>query len=122
MASDTYDLTIDQGADWFWTVRWKVGSSQRTATPKDVNGYTARMQIRKTYRAPNPPMLSITSDPNDGITIDGDAGTFTVRITSTQTADLDPGKSVYDFEVIDPEGVVTKIARGTVTVIPEVTR
>lgn len=122
MASDTYDLTIDQGADWFWTIRWKVGSTQRSAEPKNLTNYSARMQIRRAYTSPNPPMLSLTSSPNDGITINAEAGTFSVRITSNQASALEPGKSVYDFEVVGPDGVVTKIARGTVTVIPEVTR
>lgn len=153
MASDTYDLTIDQGADWAWTIRWKVGSTQRSAAPKDITGYFARMQIRRTYSSENP-MLSLTSQPvitermtygalaaanieyitlslipsppvNEvvgAITIDGDSGTFSVRITPEQASSLEPGKSVYDFEVVDTDGKITKLARGTVTVIPEVTR
>jgi hypothetical protein len=122
MASDTYDLTIDQGADWFWTIRWRVGSTQKNAVPKDVTGYSARMQFRRAYTTPDPPMISLTSAPNGGITVDGPIGSFSVRLTSDQTSALEPGKSVYDFEVVGLDGIVTKISRGTVTVIPEVTR
>ena len=43
MAADTYDLTIDQGADWFWSIRWLVGKTKRASTPKDVSGYTVRL-------------------------------------------------------------------------------
>lgn len=122
MASDTYDLTIDQGADWFWTIRWKVGSTQRSAIPKNISGFQARMQIRRTHTTANPPMLSLTSNANGGITINGEDGTFSVRITAQQASALQPGKSVYDFEVVGTDGVITKISRGIVTVIPEVTR
>lgn len=121
MASDNYDLTIDQGADWFWTIRWKVGSTQKTAVAKDVTGYSARMQIRRTHSSATA-MLSLTSQPNGGIVVGGVNGTFSVRITPTQASALQPGKNVYDFEVIDTAGTITKLARGTITVIPEVTR
>jgi hypothetical protein len=119
MAADTYDLTIDQGADWSWTIRWKVGSNERRATLKDTDGYTARMQVREKYSSPN--ALVTLSTENDRIVFGSD-GSFQLNLPSSVTEELTPGKYVYDFEAISPEGTVTKLVRGTFRVVAEVTR
>jgi hypothetical protein len=119
MASDTYDLTIDQGADWFWTIRWKVGSTQRNAVPVNLVNFTARMQIRQKFDSAQP-IISLTTE-NGRIVLGPDAS-FQLNIPSNTTAILPPGKFVYDFEAVSPAGIVTKLVRGTVNVIPEVTR
>jgi hypothetical protein len=119
MAAETYDLTIDQGADWFWTLRWKVGSSERNSVNKDTSGYTARMQVRRLHRDDEIEMELTTE--NGGIVVGSD-GSFQLHATSAQTAQLIPGKNVYDIEAIDSNGIVTKLVRGTVTAVAEVTR
>lgn len=119
MAADTYDLTIDQGADWFWTVTWKVGSTARSSTFKDTTGFTARMQVRAKYDSPTT-VLNLSSA-NGGIAVSS-AGIFSVHATAAQTAAVTPGKYVYDIEAVAPNGTVTKLARGTVRVVAEVTR
>jgi hypothetical protein len=119
MASDTYDLSIDQGADWSWTIRWKVGSTQRNAVPVNLTNFTARMQIRQKFESPQP-IISLTTQ-NGRIVIGPDAS-FQTNIPSSTTATLPPGKFVYDFEAVSPTGIVTKLVRGTVSIIPEVTR
>lgn len=119
MAADTYDLTIDQGADWFWTIRWKVGPNQRSAVAKNTTGYSARMQVRRKH-TDTAVVLNLTSA-SGGIIVGAD-GTFQVRATAVQTSAMPPGKSVYDFEAVAPDGVVTKLARGQINVVPEVTR
>lgn len=119
MAADTYDLTIDQGADWFWTIRWKVGSNARSSVSKDTTGYTARMQVRRKH-TDTVTILNLTTA-NGGIVVGSD-GSFQLHATAVQTATMPVGKSVYDVEAIAPNGVVTKLARGQVTVVAEVTR
>lgn len=119
MAADTYDLTIDQGADWFWTVTWKVGSTARSSVAKDTTGFSARMQVRAKYDSPTT-VLNLNS-PSNGISV-STTGIFSVHVTATQTAAIEPGKYVYDIEAVAPDGVVTKLARGTVRVVAEVTR
>ena len=119
MAADTYDLTIDQGADWTWTIRWKVGANERRAELKDTTGYTARMQVRQKYDSLNP-VISLTTE--NGLIELGSDGSFQLNIPSSVTEDLPPGKFVYDFEAVSPEGFVTKLVRGTFRVVPEVTR
>jgi hypothetical protein len=119
MAADTYDLTIDQGADWFWTIRWKVGSSARSATPKDTTGYTARMQVRRRH-TDTTTQLNLTTE-NGGIVVGSD-GSFQLRATAIQTAAISSGRGVYDVEAISPTGIVTKLARGQISIVAEVTR
>lgn len=119
MAADTYDLTIDQGADWFWTIRWKVGPNQRSSVPKNTAGYTARMQVRRKH-TDTATILNLTVG-NGGVVVGSD-GSFQLRATAVQTAAMPAGKSVYDVEAIAPNGVVTKLARGQISVVPEVTR
>ncbi len=119
MAADTYDLTIDQGADWFWTIRWKTGPNARSSVAKNTSGYTARMQVRPTYGS-STMTLSLTSA-NGGISV-SDNGMFQIHATAAQTAAISSGKYVYDVEAVSSSGVVTKLARGTVQVVPEVTR
>lgn len=119
MAADSYDLTIDQGADWFWTIRWKVGSTQRSSIDKNTTGFTARMQARETFSSATT-VLNLTSA-NGGIVVSSN-GVFSIHATATQTSAIAPGKYVYDLEAIASNGTVTKLARGTIRVVPEVTR
>jgi len=118
MAADTYDLTIDQGADWFWTVTWKVGSTARSSVAKDTTGYTARMHIRARYGSST---IALNLSSSNGIDF-STTGIISIHATATQTAAVEPGKYVYDLEAVAPDGVVTKLARGTVRVVAEVTR
>jgi hypothetical protein len=119
MAADTYDLTVDQGADWSWTIRWKVGSTERRATMKDTAGFKARMQVRQKYDSPSV-LISLTTE--NGRIVFGSDGSFQLNIPSSITETLTPGKYVYDFEAVSPGGAVTKLVRGTFRVVPEVTR
>lgn len=119
MAADTYDLTIDQGADWFWTVTWKVGSTARSATPKDTSGFTARMQAREKYDSATT-VLNLTSA-NGGIDVSSN-GIFSIHATAEQTAAIPAGKYVYDIEAVSDAGIVTKLARGRIRVVAEVTQ
>jgi len=50
------------------------------------------------------------------------SGTVALGLTATQTANLVPGRYVYDVEVVSGANVVSRIIEGIVTVTPEVTR
>lgn len=119
MAADTYDLTIDQGADWFWTIRWKVGATQRSATPVDLTNFTARMQVRESTDS-STAIISLTTE--NGHIVVGPDGSFQMNISSSDSASLPSGKFVYDFEAVSPTGIVTKLVRGKFSVVAEVTR
>ena len=69
-------------------------------------------------------MIEITTE-NGGIDIEplGEAGRINLTMTAVQTAALD-SDGVYDLEIIDTgsTGTVSKVIKGTFTLIPEVTR
>ena len=118
MAADTYDLTIDQGADWFWSVRWLVGKTQRTATPKDVTGCTVKLVIAEDYNA-SVPLLQLMV--GSGATIVPEDGTFGFHATAVQTQALPTGRKLkYEVRATSAENVVKRLAYGVVTVNPGV--
>ena len=114
MAADSYDVTIDQGADWFWTVRWLVGKKPRTATPKDVTGYIGILVIAADYNAVTPLLtLNATVVPADG--------SFAFHATANQTDALPAGrKLVYEVRATSPDSVVKRLAYGRVRITPSV--
>ena len=91
-----------------------------TKSLTNLTGFSARMMLRAVY-ADASPVLSLAS--GSGLTVDGPNGTVTVLITAAQTAALPAGTYVYDIELVAPDTVtVTKLARGKVIVLAEVTR
>jgi hypothetical protein len=43
-------------------------------------------------------------------------------MTSANTANLTPGRMVYDLVMTSPANVKTRVVEGTVTILPSVTR
>lgn len=115
-----YWITVQAGEDYA-----EVFALQNDdGTPVNLTGYTARMQVRRTFKAATP-ALSLTS-PAGGLVINGAAGTVTVSVSNSQTAalcvDNDRTQYVYDLEVESGGGLVTKVSKGFFTVHPEATR
>jgi len=111
------DLNCYQGATFDYTLTWQTGG-----TPVNLTSYTARMQVRESYDA-GTAILSLTS--GTGITLGGTAGTIALNAAATATAALDgtPNKQyIYDLELVNGSGVVTRLVEGNFTVYPEVTR
>lgn len=86
----------------------------------DLTGYVARMQIRKTIESPHI-LLELTTE-NTRITITPLTGRLDLVIGATDTAGLDFTTAVYDLEMESLAGEVTRLVRGSVTLIAEVTR
>ncbi len=87
----------------------------------DLTGYTARMKVRQTVGAADPPLLSLATG-GTGITLGGAAGTVAIAVTNAQTAALtftSPG--VYDLELIDGVGKVAAVIYGSIGLRKEVT-
>ena len=129
MQAGVYDIHIDQGANWSLSLTWK----DDTGTPINLTGYTARMQIRKSYEASDT-KLSLTSA-GGGIVLGGVAGTIVISATKTQTSDIaldylslfwnddkQAQRMVYDIEVETSGGTATRLLQGAAFVYPEVTR
>lgn len=114
MASQ-YNLTMDQGSDWFLSLQYKDGSGN----PIDLTGYTAAMQLRQYYESTT---AALTLTTTAGITITPLTGSIDIHATATQTAAVPGGKYVYDLEIKSAGNIVTRLIQGIMTVSAEATR
>jgi len=81
-----------------------------------LSGYTANSQIRKSYYSSNATATFATS-------IDTSNGTITLSLTPDITANISPGRYVYDTIITSTsDGRVTRILEGVIDVSPSVTR
>lgn len=111
-----FNTTIDQGADWYINFIYK----QPDGTPVNITGCTAALQIRT---SPLAKTYVLNLDTDSGIVITGNEGLLECHATAEQTAQIVNGRYAYDIEITFPiTGVVTRLAQGTVEVIPQVTR
>lgn len=107
-------LVIEQGTTW--TRRWRI-TDPATSTPRDLTEWTARAQIRAQI-ADSTPLFEFAGD---GITCDSD-GYVTLTVTPVQSSAWTWRDGVFDVELVDPTGRVTRISQGAVRVSAEVTR
>ena len=88
--------------------------------PYDFTGYTAQMQIRRTIESTTV-MIELTTA-NGGVAYtDAANGELTITMTAEQTAGL-TSSGVYDLEIINSIGEVSKLIKGAFTLLLEVTR
>ncbi len=109
-------LTIYQGATFRKRLVWKSPSG----TPIDLTGCTARMQVRAEVESAVV-LLNLTTE-NGGITLGGATGVIELLSAPTETATMEWDGGVWDLEVAHPNGDVTRLAQGSISVSPEVTR
>lgn len=122
------DLLIAQGADFRLAIRYSRGD-----TPVDLNTWQARTQLRRKHGGDIWLTVHTGIDSPASLSLDN-AGMIILDIPATVTEDpawntrskLVSGEpqptGVWDLELIDPDGAVIRIAQGTVTVSPDVTR
>jgi hypothetical protein len=110
--ADFVELTIEQGA----TFSTEITINDANGQPKDLDDYTVRSQIRKSYYSTTSTNFDITiTDPNNGTAI--------LELSANTTANIVPGRYVYDAIIENnTSGVVTRIFEGIATVLPRVTQ
>lgn len=107
------ELYVDQGATYTNTIDLTDDS---TNAPMNLQGYTVSSQMRRSYYSANATaniVCTITDSAN---------GKVSMVLSSANTANINPGRYVFDLVTTDSFGVVTRILEGTVTVTPRVTR
>lgn len=116
--STELNITIDQGSTWIKSITWQ--NSEGTAY--DLSTWEARMMIRKHYadNDKNSPLIYLTN--NDGITLGAASNNVIIVIEDNITESIPGGTYYYDVELISPSQEVSKLLRGKVFVLPEVTR
>jgi hypothetical protein len=105
------ELTLEQGADFSTTITVK----DATGTAQNLTSYTVSSQLRKSYYSTtaNSFTASVTS-PLQGI--------ITVSMDSANTANLTPGRMLYDILITSPTNVKTRVVEGIAVIMPSVTR
>lgn len=116
--STELNITIDQGETWIKRITWQDSDGQ----PYDLTGHTARMMVRRNYADmdKNPPVVSL--DEADGIELGDSDDNIVITIADTITETIRGGVYYWDLELVDSSNVVTKLLRGKVIVLAEVTR
>ena len=105
------ELTVEQGASYSTTVT--VNGSN--GSPTNLTNYTAAAQLRKSYYS------STATDFTVSIS-DAAGGEITMALSSANTANLTPGRYVYDLLITSPASVKTRVVEGIATILPSVTR
>ena len=104
-------MLIEQNATFSTTVN--VVDSAGAAV--NLYGYSASTQMRKSYYATS--FTTITS------TITGNAnGEITLSMTAANTANLTPGRQVFDLVINSPSNVKTRVVEGVIVISPGVTQ
>jgi len=104
----TVHLDINQGADYEYVHPLLDSDGE----PLVTTGYTAAAQFRKWY----------TSSTAVDFTVAVATGELTLSLSSTVTANVTPGRYVYDAFIYDSGDVATKVMEGIITIHPSVTR
>jgi hypothetical protein len=109
--ADFVELTLEKGA----TFSSQITVKDDQGLEQDLTGYTARSQMRKSYYA--------TSKYDFNVSVTSPVlGLITMSMTAANTSNITPGRYVYDVEIENNSGDVTRIFEGIVTVLPNVTR
>ena len=131
MIAGVYNITIEQGSTFGRLISIEqpdlaTDPTGQTFENFDLSGFTARMHIRRTIDTATP-MITLTTE-NGRIAINPNISGAPTRnneislmITAADTAGITTS-GVYDLEIISAGGTVSKVIRGDVTLIPEVTR
>lgn len=126
MAAAAYDLYIEQGA----TFRFTMIYGRRDGTvdadgnpvviPYDITGCAARMQIRQRRGAV---VAAAATTTNGGIVFDNPTtGKMVITFTDELTQSLTFKRAQYDLELAFPSGDVLRILEGKITVSPNITQ
>lgn len=111
MAAGYQELFVEQGSDYVTTITL----DDVDGTAFDLTSYTGKSQIRKSYYSSNATAeFTITiTDPTSGI--------IGLNLDSANTANIAPGRYVYDVVIKNDSNVRTRVLEGIVNVLPQVT-
>ena len=103
------NLIIDQGT----TFSANLQIIDQNGDMINLNGYTANSMMRKWYTSKNNTPFSVSINVISSI--------ITLSLNSSSTANLSPGRYVYDVDLYNSNSVI-RIVEGMVTVTPSVTK
>jgi hypothetical protein len=104
------NLQIDQGADF----STEIDVLDDNGDVVNLTGYSGAAQMRKHYTS--------STSTNFTVAVNALAGTVTLSMNAVTSANVTPGRYVYDCELTSSSNVVSRLVEGIVTVTPQVTR
>lgn len=118
MPSSLVNLTIDQGSTFGATVSVKNSDSSAF----NLTGYSVRGQVRNKYSSTgillNLAPVIVTGINNAALI----SGLINIDLTENQTAALPINEALYDMEIYNGAGTVTRVLQGKFIISPEISR
>jgi hypothetical protein len=104
------NIVIDQGTTFQTTINVTDDNDEIV----NLTGYTGAAQLRKHFTSTTSYAFVVSISPT--------IGTVTLSMTANSSANVVAGRYVYDCELTDVNGAVTRLIEGIATVTPQVTR
>lgn len=111
MPAGYQELFLEQGTDFTTTITL----DDVDGIPYNLTGIQAKSQIKKSYYS-TLPTATFTVSINDPVN-----GIIVLQLPNSTTANIAPGRYVYDVVIKDSTNTVTRVLEGIVNVIPQVT-
>ena len=127
MIAGVYNITCEQGSSFLRTLEIEepdlvADPTGQTYDEFDLTGYTARMHVRRTVESTSTLVELTTENGRLEINPTGDTVNLIKMSMSASVTSTITSSGVYDLEIIDVNGFVSKVVKGAFTLIPEVTR
>jgi hypothetical protein len=107
------ELYLDQGTTFNNIINL---TDDVTNTPINVSGYVVSSQMRRSYYSAN-------ISANITCTLSNVAnGEITLTMTAANTANIKPGRYLFDVIAIDTSNNTSRILEGIITVTPSITK
>lgn len=121
MIAGNYNILCEQGTTFtrVIAIEQPTEDDPEEYEPYPLTDHTARMQVRRTVES-STVIVSLTTE-NGRISIDEEGGVITLTISAEDTAEF-TSSGVYDLEIIDADGNVSRVIQGSFTLVLEVTR
>lgn len=117
MSAGFHHFVIEQGATFSRILTLK----DSTGTVVNLSGYSsAEMDLRQNPEESST-ILELTTA-NGRISLGGAAGTVTLTVSATDTANLTADDGVYDLEITDSGGNVFRILEGSYSIRRNISR
>lgn len=107
------ELYVDQGTTFNNIINI---TDDVTNTPINIAGYTITSQLRRSYYSAN-----ITANITCAISNVAN-GEIVMSMTAANTANIKPGRYVFDVLTVDTYNSTSRILEGIITVTPSVTK
>lgn len=113
----SFDMVIDKGATFQRTLR-----ITNDGNPLVLDGYSARMKIATTSGAGKEVIFEANTTNGKLVISDSADGKLSLTMSATETDAVAVTRAVYDLEIEDAVGVVTRLLQGYVIFSDSVTK